>query len=181
MRLDDARVAQGATHELLHLRRWWLEGVPLLYHGVSDVKARCEQLENELEHQVIVPREADYGFDPFARWNGVYGEKWRGQPFSLFEERAVVRQSCMMDWLGTNLITDERAVMLMEQKIKEMGFLEEADDFSRGVRRRLHDKAQTVAFLCKCMGYAEGVVRLRIYNAVAGTISEEAVPSLSAN
>lgn len=74
MRLRDGFpvMAQGVTHELLHIERYWMEHVPQLYPADRRNWKNCAQMENALEHLVIVPREADYGFDPHRHWNETY-------------------------------------------------------------------------------------------------------------
>src|SRR5262245_47533601 len=58
---------QGTLHELLHLKRYWVEGIPMLTatDGIISNKRITNDLDNQLEHLAIVPQEAAFGFEPY--------------------------------------------------------------------------------------------------------------------
>jgi hypothetical protein len=53
----------GVPHELLHIRRNWCEGIPQLHPKANDQHqlTLCGNVDNIIEHLVIVPQESEYG------------------------------------------------------------------------------------------------------------------------
>ena len=71
IRSEESFQPQGILHELLHIHRYWVEAVPQVMPAKGDRNTDeswriTSQIENTLEHLVIVPREADYGFEPYS-------------------------------------------------------------------------------------------------------------------
>ena len=69
----DAVDLHGVVHELLHIRRYWSDGVPMIQparNGEANRNA-MQNIENGLEHLVIVPQEATFGLDTAGYWNSV--------------------------------------------------------------------------------------------------------------
>jgi hypothetical protein len=65
------------------IQRYWIEHAPqlepLLNHESNwDVTGR---IENVLEHLVIVPREANFGFAPRPQWDEVARREWGAYPW----------------------------------------------------------------------------------------------------
>ncbi|MBB6124604.1 hypothetical protein [Sphingobium subterraneum] len=58
-----APTASEVCHELLHIQRYWIEGVPQLdaIDRAENKVAISNHIENIVEHSVIVPRQANYG------------------------------------------------------------------------------------------------------------------------
>lgn len=75
---DGHFVAQDIVHELLHAHRFWIEGVPQLVAAGGDNNQWdiTSEVENALEHVVIVPREARYFPDTYAYWNATAAVNW---------------------------------------------------------------------------------------------------------
>lgn len=75
----------GIVHELLHLERYWLEGIPQIVPVDRNAKNRWQftsSIEGSLEHQVIVPREKSMGSildHTGQRSSGLSGDGIRGR------------------------------------------------------------------------------------------------------
>ena len=98
-------------HELLHVHRYWVGGIPqIMPIGNSDNQWKVtSQIENCLEHQIIVPREADYGFEPYSYWNRTVKILWERYPWPDPIEPSLRRDRCLLGWLSCcRLVTDEK-------------------------------------------------------------------------
>ena len=166
---------QGITHELLHLERWWLEGMPQLYPARPEARQNCELMENALEHLVIVPREAEYRIRALRLLERHLWEKMVKEPFPPTMPAEIIRTKCLMGWLATGYITDESVIALIETAVRAEGHYEEAVKFKRRMNDLLSSKQQTVACLARFMNIPEGLVVLRYYNVAAGTYRDERV------
>jgi hypothetical protein len=177
LRLGAPILAQGVTHELLHIERWWLEGVPHLYPAHPALKHICEGLENALEHLVIVPREARYGFEPYGHWNETYREIWSRSPLTPAMPLDVRRYTCLLAWLATSHVTDESVNARIEEHVRMEGLFDEAEAFKREIKAQLTSKPELVSYVARVLRIPEGAVFLRYYNASAGTVRDEPLPS----
>jgi len=74
---------QAVCHELLHIRRYWLENIPQILPVLPDADKMSvtSHIENTLEHLIIVPREQGYGFEPYAHWNHTTDKNWETYPW----------------------------------------------------------------------------------------------------
>jgi hypothetical protein len=144
----DDFVAQAGVHELLHLHRWWVEKVPQLVpvdEQPGNTWRLTSQIENALEHLVIVPREADYGFEPYNHWNRVATQTWAGQLPGW--------QPHLLAYLTVDgLVTDQRVKDNARRILRERKLLEKAITFSRAVRQRLAEKRSLLSFVVPALG-----------------------------
>jgi len=99
--------AQGMTHELLHIHRYWVRKVPQIIPANDPDGTHIKgtsAIENALEHLIIVPEEAKYGFEPFSRWNETHKKLWKEDRFEQMNTFAI-RMTFLLWWLAvSNLV-----------------------------------------------------------------------------
>ena len=141
---------EAVLHELLHIQRYLVEGVPQLTLILGEDAPETNwqlmnEIENVLEHLVIVPRAADYGFEPYEYWNKTAQTNWSRYPWPEATDRRARRQVCLLGSLDALLVTDAGVKQLVERCIAQEGFLTEARLFTDKVKRVLASKPQTIA------------------------------------
>lgn len=142
--------ANAVLHELLHLRRYWVEAAPILDAKVDrgpNVELAAS-FDNLLEHMIIVPRERDYGFDPGPYWTTVSTEHWREHPWPTYSPEAR-RMHALCGWLTTKLSDDHSHHEEIIQKLGTMGLLGEAQRLEKRLRMLLTSKPQMVSALSR--------------------------------
>ncbi len=154
-REEDKFQSRAALHELLHLRRYWLDSIPQLT-AVDDLqgdKTRiASEIENTLEHLVIFPQETDYEYDPYIVVNERERERWQAYPWVNINEPWARRKTALLSWLTVDaLVTDESLKALARRYLENEGLLEEATNFSDKIQRLKNSKerclATTIRFL----------------------------------
>lgn len=128
----------AVLHELLHLERYWVEGVPQLepVHDIGQNVEALSAIDNNLEHLIIVPRERDYGYDPSPYWSTI----------CLATIRELDRPNASPNWLQgaavamlitASLTTDEVARGAVQKALQSKGLLEFSESaLHRIVRQR---------------------------------------------
>jgi hypothetical protein len=137
-------------HELLHLRRTFVERIPAIYqiagmaYGPTEnhprYTAECLQmfsvrgLEMALEHMVIEPQVAEYGIGFVPYFIGV--EAWKTVPARPWKHEVLQRWLCMDAWIKTQFLTpDERAREDAERVMERVGLLADARRFTDQLRQ----------------------------------------------
>ena len=141
--------AHGILHELLHVQRYWVEGVPQVM-PIKDAPDNnwgvTSEIENCLEHQIIVPREADYGIEPYSYWNRTEEILWERYPWPDISEPFARRKVCLLGWLSVcRLVTDERVRSHAEFCLHEEGMLAEAERFRKKIFKTIHHKPSALS------------------------------------
>ncbi|WP_374322618.1 hypothetical protein [Brevundimonas sp.] len=75
--------AAAAYHELLHIHRFWIEGVPQLVAKVAAPAMRqvAPMLDNDVEHSIIIPRQVEAAMnEPFFLQDQI-SKRWGGYPW----------------------------------------------------------------------------------------------------
>jgi hypothetical protein len=155
--------AQGIAHELLHIERFWNEGIPQILPKQSDNERMkiTSAIENTLEHLIIVPREALYGFEPFSHWNRTTTSNWASYPWPDIPDPWARRKNCLLGWLTvSNLVSDESVREYVEDCLRSEGLLNAAVDLQRKVGLSLKNKARTVAHVVKAIDIPASDVEL---------------------
>src|SRR5262249_29258125 len=85
-------------HELLHIERYWMQGVPQLFFadfGVSPVDLMC--IDNHLEHFFVVPACRAYGYDDRDYWAREAERNWAEYPWDAepLERRRYGLTACL--------------------------------------------------------------------------------------
>lgn len=139
----------AALHELLHLRRYWLDSVPQLAaldDPQGDKVRIANEIENTLEHLVIYPQEAQYGIDPYLGINEGERERWQAYPWVDINEPWARRKTALLSWLTVDaLVTDEAVKALAHRYLENEEILEEAVNFSDKIQRLKNSKERCLA------------------------------------
>lgn len=138
----------GFTHELLHIRRWWVKGIPQILPTSSSAESNVgvtSEIENSLEHLTVVPQEAQFGFEPFEYWNRTSLANWKGFNADTFDKFAL-RKNILLGWLTiNNLVNDPEVKQLAERKIISAGYLREAKLFQRKIDKYSRSKEKQLS------------------------------------
>ncbi|MDH3670485.1 MAG: hypothetical protein OES46_04905 [Gammaproteobacteria bacterium] len=140
---------QAVLHELLHLRRYWIDSVPQIL-PVDDPDGEkiklANQIENTLEHLIIVPQEREYGFEPYAYYREATRKNWQAYPWPAISEPWARRKNCLLSWLTTYfLVRDPTIKQSAKRRLEQEGLSSEAERFSQKIERVLSSKEQCIS------------------------------------
>ena len=132
---------QDILHELLHIRRYWIERAPQLEPTAEladiddnwDVTAR---IENLLEHLVIVPERRLRIRPARGVGQGALSE-WSQYPWPDNQEPFGRRLGSVLGWLNCGLASDPAVAALARKCLTKEGVLGEAERLQRDVTARL--------------------------------------------
>jgi len=186
LRSKDVFPPHDVLHELLHIERLWVEEIPQLVprHDPKGTRSKiATDIENALEHLIIVPREANYGFDPYPYWNETSRRNWASYPWPALTDPWMRRKACLLGWLTASfLVNDEEVRSHVEEclrKEEEDGpvQLDEAKRFSARIREKLMSKPQAQSTVLRFLEIPTTdfmTVRFKVNH---GTIEELRLPS----
>lgn len=141
----NAICASEVLHELLHIERNWPEQVPQLI-GANPASAFWDLsgvIDNLLEHIVIVPRTAKYGFDPYGYWNENHRPIWIGRSWEKIERADGRRRALLSSWTTLlHNVTDIALRKIAFDTMRQQGLLARAEDFNAEVDKLIGDKAE---------------------------------------
>lgn len=166
LRSEDDFPPHSVLHELLHVHRWWIERVPQVMpiKGSQDSDDRwsvTSQIENALEHLVIVPREADYGFDPFQYWNDTAKTIWGWYPWPDVTDPWARRKNCLLGSLSSAfLVNDVGVKQSAERCLREEGLLAESQRFTKKIGTVMNSKPHAVSAVLRFLKIPFEDVRL---------------------
>ena len=169
LRSRDVFDPHSVLHELLHIERLWVERIPqLLAKYDYQLASITGALENALEHLIIVPREADYGFDPYPYWNDTVRRNWDKYPWPDMKDRSVRRINCLLGWLSaSNLVNDPAVREHVEECLKGEGLFDEAERFRARIAEKLSSKVQAISTVVRFLKSPRDevhVVRIDVVN-----------------
>ena len=173
--------AHGVCHELLHIRRYWVEGVlqihPLAPNAASD--KFCATIENELEHSVIVPLERKLGFEEAstAYWNRVARGKWERYPRPDISDPVGRRNNALLGRLSLELVTDLEIRDLAFEALKKENLTEEAERFVVRMGEFRSDKRRLAACAARFLKAPVDRLRLIYFDVRKRQHRSEALPS----
>jgi len=162
---DFDRIDQhGVTHELLHIHRYWIDGAPQLVPAEGkdtpgNVRA-CGDVENALEHLIIVPRETGYGFGSTGFWNAVAKKLWEGHPWRDITDPLDRRNKALLGRLGLELATDKEVLARAAACLRSEGLSDEVERFATRINQFLGDKPRAVGCAIRFLKAPKGVTRL---------------------
>jgi len=145
------------VHEVLHIKRYWLENVPVLRFPVtSRFGFEARLIEELLEHLVIVPEERKFvSTESDAHWSAVLDQKIREiSPLSANRsdaDRAALQRNvyrAMFDIALPHL--DNR---LLYERLGKAGELEASHRFVRALRPLVPDKLRALSFVVQTFRY----------------------------
>ncbi|WP_176598289.1 MULTISPECIES: hypothetical protein [Sphingobium] len=164
---DFATVPEAAViHELLHLHRYWVEGVPQLIGLDHAMQQSIGLIENSLEHLVIVPRQSGFERKDPDYWNAGSRQEWEELfPQWLLLDRTGLpfKRRLLMAWLRTHIATDGELVDQARSLLKDCGFLETSEAFKSRAVALLDHKELLVETIIEAFGYDRLRLALRYF------------------
>jgi hypothetical protein len=147
LRSRDVFPAHDVLHELLHIERFWVEGIPQVLPRNDPSRITITgDIENAIEHLIIVPREAEYGFDPFSYWNETTCRNWASYPWPAMTNAWARRKSCLLGWLSASRLVNDQAVRRhVEECLAKEGLLDEGRRFSARIEAVLSSKPRAIS------------------------------------
>ena len=135
---------QGVLHELLRIERYWVEQIPQIV-PLDDAPVGnwnvTGDIEGALERLVVVPKEADYGFEPYAYWTATQRTLWERYPWPGLTGAFSRRASCLLGSLTALRLTNDNDVMdLVRRCLSAEGLLREAEAFVQQVTDVIDNK-----------------------------------------
>jgi hypothetical protein len=152
----NAFATDSILHELLHVRRFWVERVPMLHCAGQGVA-----LDNALEHLVIVPAAKEYGVDPYPHWNGVFQAQLMAFRAPTDDPDAL-RQSKLAYASVQCEVNDHGVRAEWEVAIRERGHLTAAREFWDRLQPILGDKRAVLKLAFEELGANDISCRMRI-------------------
>jgi hypothetical protein len=168
-----------ACHELLHIRRYRIEKVPqiLAIQPDADRMSVTSHIENTLEHLVIVPREQDYGFEPYSHWNHTADKNWETYPWPTMTNSWARRKNSLLGWLTVKYLVNDSAVKQRAlEAIKKEGLFQEAEVLANQVGRVLGNKAKMISLVVKALKIPMREAELVFFDPQTGTRAKSRIP-----
>lgn len=164
--------AAAVFHELLHAQRLWVEGVPEIAITTDDENnwRLVGELEADLEHLVIIPRQIEAGFGEVERMQAGARRTWSEYPWPETDHPWRRRYTCLMHWLSQDLFEDDEITAMMRKAITEEGLFREAELFRTKAMSLLERKEDLIACAVRFLKIPPTEVDLR-YVDVRGRVS----------
>ncbi|MCK5746902.1 MAG: hypothetical protein KAH44_11840, partial [Oricola sp.] len=179
VRDPDRTTSQQVLHELLHLQRYWMEGVPQVVPvgtdpGNWDITS---QIENVLEHLVIIPRERERGIDSFPYWRENLCGFWKSYPWPNLQNDFARRKNALLSWLQLeDLEPSIELRTIAENALRSEGLLTEAKRLRSRIKLKIRDKPQMIAHALQASRIPRNNVRLLYFDVKARSEQRETVP-----
>lgn len=168
--------AESVLHELLHIERYLVEGEPQLYPKNSGVGGACEDIEDTLEHLVIVPREASYGFDPWEHEAQEAKRQWsRFDPSMAHLPQG--RLGCMKTWLQVYfLVRDVEVREWVIRILRQNGIWALANRLATELEGKLDSKPAVASTFLRLLDIPSDGFRLLYFDVGNHDVRYEYVP-----
>ena len=165
----------GVVHELLHIRRYWIERIPQFQpaRNAEANRTAMQNIENGLEHLVVVPQEATFGLDAAGYWNAVSRHRWARYPWPDISSR---RNDVLLERLALELVTDPEVQQIGANCIRAAGLTVEADHFAARINQFLHNKPRALACVVRFMKIPRGLFHMTYIDIRNRTHRIEAMP-----
>ena len=171
--------AHGFAHELLHIQRWWVEGIPQVLPNSRSAPSNVgvtSEIENSLEHLTIVPLESQFGFEPYEYWNSTARANWNRFDAAALDKFSL-RKVCLLGWLTIeSLVTDEKVKRMAESKISSARLLQEAKLFRTKINKYRKAKEKQIAATVHFLHIPKTQVEIVYFNVRNGTKFVKPVP-----
>jgi hypothetical protein len=168
IRLPDPDVWQPREilHELLHIQRYWLEGVPQFVRKGPNASAHlASEVENQIEHLVIVPREVTYGFAPDdSYWNASAQHNWSSYPWPSTKDKVLRRRHSLLLWLAMARVTDESVRSHAVSCLEAEGLLTDARALEGAMRAAIRNKKKAIACIVRFLALPRADFRVATFD-----------------
>lgn len=154
----------AVVHELLHVRRLLVERVPRISENVDfeawhpGLGTSLTDLDNALEHLVIVPEELSLRPERADHWGGVMATVWGGRLDDL-KDAEDQRRWALLHWVFMRHVVPTSAAMATAvSALEHLGLIPEANEFQTILVPELGNKERAVRVcfdhLCLPLGAA---------------------------
>jgi hypothetical protein len=171
----------GVPHELLHIRRNWCEGIPQLHPKANDQRqiTLCGNVDNTIEHLVIVPQEAEYGVDNFDYWRRVARAKWESYPWPHIDikDKGGRRGNALLGRLELELASDAEIRDLAARCLRKAGLAEEAERFASRIKELLANKPRVLSCAVRFLKWPKDKVHLVYFDIRRKSRQTEPLPA----
>lgn len=159
--------AEAMIHELLHIQRNWPERVPQLFSSIEE-PARIQSIgliDNDLEHLIIGPRIAEYGFDPHDHWNRRIKAKWERKFWEGAQDARDRRASLLLGFLTAQFLTSDGSLKGWTcDVLREHACLDDGIRFSSEIDVALGSKERTCSIAVHYLGIPSSMVHLALFD-----------------
>ncbi|MNT05654.1 hypothetical protein D3C72_1402820 [compost metagenome] len=130
---DQPASIEAVYHELLHAHRLWVEAIPELVILTEDENnwQLVGQIEGDLEHLVIIPRQVAAGFAETERLQREARKTWETYPWTGNNNAWARRRTCLMQWMSHHLLEDAELSSTMRDCLLSERIFGEADLFRK--------------------------------------------------
>lgn len=115
----------AVVHELLHIKRYWVEKVPQMEAVNPANTTLTDDLDNCLEHLVIIPQQSRIGFDDTPYWNSVTSEYWSDFPWE--SDPHSFRAQALTGWLTATACDDDALIAGVKKRLAGVDLLDDAE------------------------------------------------------
>jgi hypothetical protein len=140
----------AVVHELLHVRRLLVERVPRISDNVEfgawhpGLGGYLTDLDNALEHLVIVPEELSLRPERVDHWGGVMATVWSGR-LAQVKDAEDQRRWALLHWAFMRHVVPTSAAMAAAvSTLQRLGLTAEADEFYTRLVPKLGAKERAV-------------------------------------
>lgn len=166
-------------HELLHIRRFWVDGIPQLEPKGLDPSHReiTGEIESELEHLVIIPQQRQLGFDDSNYWHSGYSTALDSLPFPSGAHPHAVRKWHLLRWLATYWLHHPELQDRYRTALIEAKLLGEAELFKSKAISLIADKPRLISCAIRFLQIPANDVHLIYYDVRARTRTYAPIPA----
>jgi hypothetical protein len=162
--------AQNVLHELLHIQRYWVEHTPQL-EPLLDHASNWEitgRIEDALEHLVIVPREANYGFAPRPKWDENARREWSAYPWPDNTEPFSRSLSSHLGWLACETVADPKIRELAKDCLIRDGVFDAVEKLRISVKKHIANKPKNLLLVLRAIGLPRKQFQLAYFDIKRG-------------
>lgn len=150
------------THELLHIHRYWVEGVPQL-DSVSELGDRVDTLswlDNVLEHLIIVPQQIVMGVPPGDHWREEGARIMNMVATGATKTEAGRHRMLLAMWTVTAYVEDAEFRRQSLAMLQQYQLQRQARMFLGRLQKAHRSKERMATIALQAMGLAGADVRL---------------------
>jgi len=148
--------ADEMLHEVLHIYRNWPKQIPILLPRKRDDPALINiygRLDNQLEHLVIVPLQAQAGHSVTDSWASRLREEWKSRFWERAQDKRDARATLLIDFLSIAIIVNEPVLTeYAKAELSKLKLLEDAEKLHAKALRVIDDKSRLSAAALRFIG-----------------------------
>jgi hypothetical protein len=140
------------VHEVLHVKRYWVDEVPIIKPAAQRFALESQALEDLLEHLVIIPEEQHYVREESnAHWSSVMAAKLaelpRVSPRPSQAEVVALKRSLLLQRAMMDIALPDLDRTGLYDRLRDENLLEASTAFVDGLRTLLSDKQRALSFV----------------------------------